>query len=293
MQDSEASLHHDATVPLIQPQQGLPIALQLGLIPPIAPIERVGNPRPFFASCRDTQCGSLATKAVFLAYASVARPNGATWKVNGKRVHFYARQDRIATIAECDRRTVYRETQRLRSAGRLVRVKAGKGRLPHVYVVVPEGWASQTRGDTRSHLAAVDGTHDPINRAVQEPARSAQAGSNIGTIRRSKSVTKPGQRSKLGPAVPFTLLANAETARPHVEAMRAIAAKHKPRRQAENRAGPSLQPSLDNGGVCLEGYTGGTPETCPKCGYDRIYYGACPNCGADLRDYGSDWNFGH
>ena len=62
---------------------------------------------------------------------------------------------------------------------------------------------------------------------------------------------------------------------------------------AKNRAGPSLQPSPDNVGGYLDGYNGGTPDTCPKCGHDRIYCGACPNCGADLRDFGDDFNHGH
>ena len=47
--------------------------------------------------------------------------------------------------------------------------------------------------------------------------------------------------------------------------------------------------SVDPGG----GYTGGTPDICPNCQHDRIYYGSCSNCGADLRDYGGDFNYGH
>ena len=47
------------------------------------------------------------------------------------------------------------------------------------------------------------------------------------------------------------------------------------------------------GGIIGGGYTGGTPDTCPRCGYDRIYNGGCESCGADLRDFGDDFNYGH
>ena len=46
-------------------------------------------------------------------------------------------------------------------------------------------------------------------------------------------------------------------------------------------------------GIIGGGYTGGTPDTCPRCGYDRIYAGGCESCGADLRDFGDDFNHGH
>ena len=165
---------------------------QLRLIPPIAPLIHVGPDRPFFAACADTPCGSGARKGVFQAYARVAQPNGATWRVsdNGKYVNYYARQSRIAEISEYDVRTVRRETQALLTAGRLRRIQAGRGRLPHAYQVVPEGWGpskvgpvdvahernkGEARPDTRSGLNPVDRTHDPVakyKRAYKEPAKS-------------------------------------------------------------------------------------------------------------------------
>ena len=126
------------------------MAEQLRLIPPIAPLSavHVGPNRPFFAACADTPCGSGARKGVFQAYARVAQPNGATWRVsdNGKYVNYYARQSRIAEISEYDVRTVRRETQALLTAGRLRRIQAGRGRLPHAYQVVPEGWGPSKVG---------------------------------------------------------------------------------------------------------------------------------------------------
>ena len=185
------------------------MAEQLRLIPPIAPLIHVGPNRPFFAACADTPCGSGARKGVFQAYASVAQPNGATWRVgdNGKYVNYYARQSRIAEISEYDVRTVRSETQALLTAGRLRRIQAGRGRLPHAYQVVPEGWGpskvgpvdvahkrnkgearpdprsglnpvdltkGEARPDPRSGLNPVDRIHDPVanKRAYKEPAQS-------------------------------------------------------------------------------------------------------------------------
>ena len=178
------------------PSTGPSAAEQLQLIPPIAPLLHVGPDRPFFAACGDTRCGSLARKAVFMAYAGVAQPNGATWRVKGKWIEFYARQDRIATITECGERTVRRETMALVKAGRLVRVQTARGRIPHAYQVVPEGWGPAStvatlapvnrsgrgvtqaplhadvrpyRPATRSGLKPVDRPHRPPNRALEEP----------------------------------------------------------------------------------------------------------------------------
>ena len=63
--------------------------------------------------------------------------------------------------------------------------------------------------------------------------------------------------------------------------------------EGEKGVAPSLQQSPEHGGFSLDGYTGGTPDSCPRCGHDRIYAGGCENCGADLRDYGGDYNYGH
>ena len=172
------------------------MAEQLRLIPPIAPLIHVGPDRPFFAVCADTPCGSGARKGVFQAYASVAQPNGATWRVsdNGKFVNYYARQSRIAEISEYDVRTVIRQTQALLKAGRLRRIQAGRGRLPHAYQVVPDGWGpsttrpvdvvengrkidevSKNRHDRESPLNPVEVTEDHVakyKRAYKEPAKS-------------------------------------------------------------------------------------------------------------------------
>ena len=167
MPNSSESLSHAVPEPST-PQPTLApgeLATQLQLIPPIAPLSLVDPQRPFFAACRDTKCGSLAANAVFFAYASVAQSNGKTWKFHGKQVHYYARQARVMEILECDRKTVFRETRRLVNAGRLVRVKAGRGRIPHAFVVVPEGWGAQARGGTQPHQDSLDGAVCPLNRA--------------------------------------------------------------------------------------------------------------------------------
>ena len=91
----------------------LPVAEQLQLISPIVPLLHVGPNRPFFAVCADTRCDSQVQKAVFMAYAAVAQPNGATWRVKGKQIEFYARQTRIMKISQCGERTVIRETKAL------------------------------------------------------------------------------------------------------------------------------------------------------------------------------------
>ena len=195
----------------------LTMAEQLRLIPPIAPLIHVGPDRPFFAVCADTPCGSGTRKGVFMAYAAVAQTNGATWRVsdNGKWINYYARQKRITELSEYGERTVRRETQALLQAGRLRRVQAGRGRLPHAYQVVPEGWGPSTvrpvdvtqkqkKGEARPATVAglnpVDRPLWPVakyKRAYKEPVQSraryrrAVRTTGTGGAPRSKAVAPP------------------------------------------------------------------------------------------------------
>ena len=196
------------------PSTPLSVAAQLQLIPPIAPTEHVGPARPFFAACGETRCGSMARKAVFQAYASVAQANGATWRVNGKWTEFYARQTRIAALAECDLSTVKRETRALIQAGRLIRIQTARGRIPHAYQVVPEGWGpiarvaplTPARGATQAPrrppgrtarqltvtpLNSVERSHRPPNRALEEPSTASTAAAGV-----LPAVPKGEQQSK-------------------------------------------------------------------------------------------------
>ena len=128
------------------------LAFRLRLIPPIVPVADGRKTKPFFAACAATPCKSPTEKLVFMAYAALAGPTGATWKVKRNRVWFFARQAKVATISGCSVRTVHRMTLRLVNGGLLRRVQSGRGRIPHVFVVVPVGWNSQFRPDSVSDL---------------------------------------------------------------------------------------------------------------------------------------------
>ena len=187
---SSASLQHDATqastakLPPLAPGE---LATRLRLIPPIVPVADGRKTKPFFAACAATSCNSIAEKAVFMAYAALAGKTGATWKVKGERAHFYARQAKVATTAGCTARTVYKMTLRLMQAGRLLRVLSGRGRIPHVFVVVPDGWNSQSRPERRSDLNLVDRNDVPINRAFSK--RRAQYAARL-----EEETTEPWHR---------------------------------------------------------------------------------------------------
>ena len=241
MQVSSASLHQAATppsTPQITHLEPGELAYQLRLVPPIIPREGGRKPKPFFAACAATQCGGPTEKLVFLAYAAISGPTGATWAVKGKRVHFYGRQAKVATITGCAARTVYTMTLRLLQAGRLLRVLSGRGRIPHVFVVVPDGWYSQSRPARRSDLNPVDRQDDPINRAFVPPPIFPKMRGGYSDIEPetgpdapplvavaspppSESARKQPVNSSYSP--PLIGLANKAEAQPHIEAMRAIA----------------------------------------------------------------------
>ena len=171
MQVSSASLHQAATPPLnpqVYPLAPGELAHQLRLVPPIVP--RDGRkPKPFFAACAATSCESPAEKFVFLTYAALAGPTGATWAIKRGRVWFFARQTKVVEITGYTMRTVQRMTFRLLKAGRLRCVQSGRGRLPHAIMVVPDGWVSQSRGDPVTPLRSVEASQDQHNRAFVPP----------------------------------------------------------------------------------------------------------------------------
>lgn len=179
MPNGSASVAHattGASTPRIHLSPG-ELASQLSLIPPIVPVPaaRRDKPKPFFAACAATPCDSMAEKAVFMAYAALAGPTGATWDIKRNRVRFFSRQAKVATIAGCSVRTVYKMTLRLLQAGRLRCVLSGRGRIPHAFVVVPEGWNSQFRPERGADLNSVDRNVVPINRAFSSKRRAANA----------------------------------------------------------------------------------------------------------------------
>ena len=392
---AEPQAEPEPTNPKLPPLARGELATRLRLIPPVVPVADGRKPKPFFAACAATPCNSIAEKAVFMAYAALSGKTGATWKVKGERAHFYARQAKVATTAGCTARTVYKMTLRLMQAGRLLRVLSGRGRIPHVFVVVPDGWYSQSRPEPRSDLNLVDRNHVPINRAFskrrsQTATRLEEETPSQGVNPAEGPVTQPSPAMKAAPSAPYqveqknhdptrklVLLATPSQAQRHVEAMREIAqraerpiskanppqkrgprpdnyvpsgdkipklrdmrAVHSKANQPKSPPGRSvaqddgsIEPSetdsnsaicaiseqraaalamfaevdagIDEaakreapiartgGGLIGGGYTGGTPDTCPRCGYDRIYAGGCESCGADLRDFGDDFNHGH
>ena len=317
------------------------LATRLRLIPPIVPEPDGRKPKPFFAACAATPCNGPTEKAVFMAYAALAGPTGATWAIKRNRVWFFARQEKVVEDTGWCMKTVQRMTFRLLKSGRLRCVQSGRGRLPHAMMVVPEGWDSQSRGDSQSPLRSVEATHSRHNRAFTK--RRAPYATRLveeetpsqGVNPAEGSVTQPSPAMKAAPSAPYqverknhdptrklVLLATPDQSQPHIEAMREIAQRAASRTQepSDGQKGvPDPDPtpervaaalaifdqvdantnkqtgthptkqSVDPGG----GYTGGTPDICPNCQHDRIYYGSCSNCGADLRDYGGDFNYGH
>ena len=185
--------------------------------PPVLPQQNHVGPalRPFFATCGETREKFHGAEiAVFQAYASVAQANGATWRVIGKWTEFYARQTRIAALAECDLSTVKRETRALIQAGRLIRIQTARGRIPHAYQVVPEGLGTDresgpltpARGATQAPrrppgrtarqltvtpLNSVERSHRPPNRALAEPSTANTAAAGV-----LPAVPKGEQQSK-------------------------------------------------------------------------------------------------
>ena len=202
--ESLSQAEPEPTPPKLPPLAPGELATRLRLIPPIVPVadgHRKHKPKPFFAACAATACNSITEKAVFMAYAALAGPTGATWKVKGQRAHFYARQAKVATTAGCTARTVYTMSLRLLQAGRLLRVLSGRGRIPHVFVVVPDGWYSQFRPEPRSDLNLVDRNHVPINRAFSSKRRAADA-TRLEEEETPSPVTQPPLASRAAEAVP-------------------------------------------------------------------------------------------
>ena len=165
---SARSIEHGVTepsTPQIAPLAPGELAIRLRLVPPIVPQADGEKSKPFFAACAATPCSGPTEKLVFLAYAALSGPTGATWAVKRGRVHFFARQTKVAAIAECTVRTVHKMTMRLLKAGRLRCVMSGRGRIPHAFVVVPGGWNSQFRPERGAGLNPVDRNVVPVNRA--------------------------------------------------------------------------------------------------------------------------------
>ena len=236
---SSTSLQHDATPalnPKLPPLAPGELATRLRLVPPIVPEPDGRKHKPFFAACAATPCNSIAEKAVFMAYAALAGPTGATWKVKGQRAHFYARQAKVATTAGCTARTVYTMSLRLLQAGRLLRVLSGRGRIPHVFVVVPDGWYSQSRPERRSDLNLVDRKDVPINRASSK--RRAADATRLEEEELPSPVTQPPLASRAAEAVPsqaeqkkhdppkkpgpMFVVARPDQSQPHIDAMREV-----------------------------------------------------------------------
>ena len=311
MPASSTSLHHDATPalnPKLPPLAPGELATRLRLIPPIVPVadgHRKHKPKPFFAACAATACNSITEKAVFMAYAALAGPTGATWKVKGQRAHFYARQAKVATTAGCTARTVYTMSLRLLQAGRLRRVLSGRGRIPHVFVVVPDGWYSQSRPERRSDLNLVDRNHVPINRASSK--RRAADATRL-EEETSSPVTQPPLASRAAEDVPskkpdppkkpwpLFVVATPDQAQPHIDAMLEIIERSKAKDTSPTEASTfNLDPELEarmveqdrlhhegKKGVAFSLdippiYRGG----CPQCGHDRMMCGSCNECGYD------------
>ena len=188
MTNREASLQHDATDPLTERQQPLQTGPTTPKLPP-SPLAswrtncgsslrlflcgriRTAQAETVFAACASTQCGGPTEKLVFMAYASLSGPNGATWAVKRGRAYFFARQAKVAAIAECTVRTVHKMTLRLLTAGRLRRVMSGRGTIPHAFQVVPGGWNSQAGSERGAGLNLVDRNVVPVNRAFTTPPR--------------------------------------------------------------------------------------------------------------------------
>ena len=154
----------------------------------------------------------------------------------------------------------------------------------------------------------------PAEGPVTQPALAVKA---------APSVPSQDEQKNPDPKRKLVVLARPDQAQPYVEAMREIVqrtathtqpADQLPEPTPERRAAAlamfaAVDAGIDVaakreapiartgegiiGGGSMDGYTVGTPDTCPRCGYDRIYHGGCESCGADLRDYGADFNHGH
>ena len=230
MTASSESLPQAEPPPKLPPLAPGELAIRLRLIPPIVPVADGRKHKPFFAACAATSCNGPTEKHVFMAYAALAGPTGATWKVKGQRAHFYARQTKVVEITGCSMRTVQRMTFRLLKSGRLRCVQSGRGRLPHAMMVVPEGWNSQSRGVTQSPLRSVEASHSRPNRAFSTKRRAADA-TRLVEEETSSPVTQPPLASRAAEDVPakkpgpLFVVATPDQAQPHIDAMLAFIAQ--------------------------------------------------------------------
>ena len=308
MPNSSASLSQaepEPTTPKLPPLAPGELAIRLRLVPPIVPVADGRKHKPFFAACAATPCSGPTEKLVFLAYAALAGPTGATWKVKGQRAHFYARQAKVATTAGCSVRTVYKMTMRLVQAGRLRRVQSGRGRIPHVFVVVPVGWDSQFRPERGADLNLVDRKDVPINRASSK--RRAVNATRLEEEETPSPVTQPPLASRAAEAVPskkhdptkkLFVVARPEQAAKHIEDMRAIVQRTTAKDASTTEASTfNIDPDLEarmveqdrllhegEKGVALSLDT--PPAYMGECPHDRARGGFCEACGDDIRQFG-------
>ena len=291
------------STPKLPPLAPGELATRLRLIPPIVPVadgHRTHKPKPFFAACAATPCNGPTEKYVFMAYAALAGPTGATWAIKRNRVWFFARQEKVVEIAGCCMKTVQRMTFRLVKSGRLRCVQSGRGRLPHAMMVVPEGWDSQSRGDTESPLRSVEATQSRHNRAFTK--RRAADATRLVEEETSSPVTQPPLASRAAEAVPakkpgpLFVVATPSQAQPHIDAMLELIERSKAKVTSPIESSTfNLDPDTEarmaeqdrrhhagEKGVALSLDTP-TPSRggVQKCGHDRMMGGSCHECGYD------------